>query len=107
MRRTISGSQGKGSRRRPWRDGGRRKSSQRTSWRDYARSAVALESDLSPRTTELRFGIFVPHVATKLSGLDADLSRAGVRFFVRLVGRSGGGAFGTMRFRLLVNQSDV
>jgi hypothetical protein len=105
MRVAKSGSQGKGKRRFPGRDGGARKRAKHGSWRDLVPSAVRLELTLEPPIHEFRFEFAGQVLAVRLRQLDAHLSQSGAPFHIKCLGRSK--RFrdfpGRARFQLLVS----
>src|SRR5437868_11698820 len=83
-----SGSQGKGSRRLPWRDGGARKQ-RRPEWRKQAMHAVADPAELGETPAVLpyrpRYGESPEHA---IYCLDQAMARAGIAYFPEYWGRS-------------------
>src|SRR5438445_6317187 len=82
-----SGSQGKGSRRLPWRDGGARKK-RRPEWRKQAMHAVADPAELGETPAVLlyrpRYGESPEHA---IYCLDQAMARAGISYFPEYWGR--------------------
>ena len=75
-------SRGKGSRRRPWRDGGRKKGL-RPDWRKNARHSTDSQADLTPPTETLSLPEFVLRNPVKsIYIFDQEMAAAGIAYHV-------------------------
>ncbi len=83
----ISGSKGKGARRFPGRDGGRRRG-HRSDWSKQARHATESTDDLTPPLVTLQYeGKWGGSAANNIYKFDQLMSKLGTRYFAEYNGR--------------------